>query len=74
MNEFSPAVHTVTCSEGWAHVCDRWPGARDPYVTKREAEASGREQARQETVDHIVRDADRTIEQGTSIRNLLPDR
>ena len=48
MKTFVPAIHTVRRADGWANVCDVWPRARDPHSTKAEAEAAGRERAKQE--------------------------
>ena len=69
MRTFLNAIHTVCRADGWANVCDGWPRARDPYSTQAEAEAAGREWAKQEKTEHVVRDADGTIEQRTSYRN-----
>ena len=70
MSAFVSAIHTVCRADGWANVCDVWPRARDPHSTKAEAEAAGRERAKQEKTEHIVHDADGTIEQRTSYQNL----
>ena len=69
MRVFVSAIHTVCRADGWANVCDVWPRARDPQSTKAEAEAAGRERAKQEHAEHIVHDADGTIEQRTSYVN-----
>jgi Uncharacterized protein conserved in bacteria (DUF2188) len=70
MRTFLSPIHTVCRADGWANVCDGWPRARDPHSTQSEAEAAGRERAKQEKTDHVVHDADGTIEQRTSYRNL----
>jgi hypothetical protein len=70
MKTLVSAIHTVCRADGWANVCDVWPRARDPHSTKAEAEAAGRQRAKQENTDHIVHDADGTIEQRSSYRNL----
>ena len=70
MSVFQSAIHTVCRADGWVNVCDGWPRARDPHSTKIEAEAAGRERAKQHKTEHIVHDADGTIEQRTSYRNL----
>ena len=70
MSGFQPAIHTVCRADGWVNVCDGWPRARDPHSTKPEAEAAGRERAKQHKTEHIVHDADGTIEQRTSDTNL----
>ena len=67
---FLPAIHTVFGPDGWTNECDAWPRARDPHSTRDEAEAAGRDWARQEQTDHIVHDADGAIERRTSYRNL----
>ena len=67
---FLPAVHTVFGPDGWTNECDAWPRARDPHSTRDEAEAAGRDWARQEQTDHIVHDADGAIERRTSYRIL----
>ena len=72
MSAFQPPIHTVCRDDGWTNVCDGWPRARDPHSTKPEAEAAGRERAKEEKTDHIVHDAEGTIEKHTSFRN-LPD-
>ena len=64
------AIHTVRCADGWANECDVWPRARDPRSTKAEAEAAGRERAKEENTVHIVHGADGTIEQRISYRDL----
>ena len=69
MSAFQSAIHTVCHADGWANVCDVWPRARDPHSTKAEAQAAGRERAKQEQTDHIVHDADGTVEQRISYRN-----
>jgi Uncharacterized protein conserved in bacteria (DUF2188) len=69
MKTLVSAIHTVCRADGWANVCELWPRARDPHSTKTEAEASGRERAKQQHAEHIVHDADGTIEQRTSYRN-----
>ena len=73
MSVFHSAIHTVRRADGWANVCDGWPRARDPHSTKGEAEAAGRERAKEHKTEHIVHDADRTVEQRTSYMNLLED-
>ena len=69
MSAFQSAIHTVCHADGWANVCDVWPRARDPHSTKPEAQAAGRERAKQEQTDHIVHDEDGTVEQRISYRN-----
>jgi len=64
------AIHTVRRSDGWANECDVWPRACDPHSTKAEAEAAGRERAKQDNTDHVVHDADGAIERRTSYRDL----
>ncbi len=73
MSGFHSAIHTVRRADGWANVCDGWPRARDPHSTKGEAEAAGRERAKEHKTEHIVHDADGTVEQRTSYMNLLED-
>ena len=70
MRPFVSAIHTVCRADGWANVCDGWPRARDPHSTQAAAEAAGRERAKQERTEHVVHDADGTIEQRTSYTNL----
>jgi hypothetical protein len=70
MRTLLSAIHTVRRAEGWANECDVWPRARDPHSTKTEAEAAGRERAKEENTVHIVHHADGTIEQRTSYRDL----
>jgi hypothetical protein len=72
MSAFRSAIHTVCRADGWVNVCEGWPRARDPHSTKTEAEATGRERAKEENTEHIVHDADGTVEQRTSYEN-LPD-
>jgi head-tail adaptor len=69
MSAFQSAIHTVCHADGWANVCDVWPRARDPHSTKPEAQAAGRERAKQEQTEHIVHDEDGTVEQRISYRN-----
>jgi hypothetical protein len=69
MRPLVSAIHTVCRADGWANVCDVWPRARDPHATKAEAEAAGRERAKEEHADHIVHGDDETIEQRTSYSN-----
>ena len=69
MNAFRSAIHTVRRAEGWANVCDVWPRARDPHSTRAEAEAAGRERAKEEKTEHIVHNEDGAIAQRTSYRN-----
>ena len=69
MTVLMSAIHTVRRADGWANVCDVWPRARDPHSTKAEAEAAGRERAKQEHTDHIVHDADGTVEKRTNYVN-----
>jgi hypothetical protein len=69
MRAFVSAIHTVCRADGWANVCELWPRARDPHSTKAEAEAAGRERAKQEKTEHVVHDADGTIERRTSYGN-----
>ncbi len=66
MSALQSAIHTVCRADGWANVCDAWPRARDPHSTQAEAEAAGREWAKQAKAEHIVHDADGTVEQRTS--------
>jgi hypothetical protein len=69
MRALRSKIHTVRRADGWANVCDVWPRARDPHSTKAEAEAAGRERAKQEHAEHVVHDADGTVEQRTSYTN-----
>jgi hypothetical protein len=69
MKAFLSTIHAVCRADGWVHVCDVWPRARDPHSTQAAAEAAGRERAKQENTEHIVHDADGTIEQRISYRN-----
>ena len=70
MSAFQPAIHTVCRDDGWTNVCDGWPRARDPHSTKAEAEAAGRERAKEERTEYVVHDAEGTIEQRTSYSTL----
>ncbi len=70
MSGFQPAIHTVCCDDRWANVCDGWPRARDPHSTKPDAQAAGRERVKEENTEHIVHDADGTIEKHTDFRNV----
>lgn len=63
------AIHTVRCADGWANECDVWPRARDPHSSKAEAEAAGRERAKEENAVHVVHAIDGTVEQLTSYRD-----
>ena len=65
-----PPIHTVRRADGWANECDVWPRARDPHSTRDEAEAAGRERAKQDHADHIVHDAEGTIVRRSSYEDL----
>ena len=67
MSAFQSAIHTVCHADGRGN--SRPVQARDPHSTKAEAQAAGRERAKQEQTDHIVHDADGTVEQRISYRN-----
>ena len=71
---FVPAVHTVRGPDGWTNECEVWPRARDPHSTREEAEAAGRERAKQEQTDHVVHDADGMVERRTSCRTVADSR
>ena len=67
---FVPAVHTVRGPDGWTNECDVWPRARDPHSTRERGRSGRARSGRQEQTDHIVHDADGTIERRTSYRSI----
>ncbi len=65
----NPPVHTVPHDDGWANRREGADRVSKVFPTKQEAQEAGRETARNEHTEHVIRKQDGTIGEKNSYGN-----